>query len=312
MRAGRLAGRPAGDVDRPNERFRICADPTYRGAWDAALDDAPRAGAGAFTARRTRFEAVGPTRAMRADIALAYSGRPWATVPLELARSCRRATQQLERRLQPTTMLSRLWLLPALGLSMRTPHFPAASLSAALVRGVTGPALAADTTSTARLSVEGKRLGAQQALRGYATLPTPVLWTRRGSANAAVTTTALFSVTPTRGCSVDAKVTSRGVVTRAPALAQVDEALGDSQLLHRGRRHRGAWAEGTVRDQGGRQQLTSVSAVQIARHRYLQLRVVATGGNGCSEFVFRTGAAAVGAERIVKDASLHLRIVPAS
>jgi len=63
-------------------------DAVCRGGWDAALetlDAALRAGYGDFTATRSAIEAVGPTRATRAAVSIAYRGRPWATVPLELS-----------------------------------------------------------------------------------------------------------------------------------------------------------------------------------------------------------------------------------
>lgn len=51
----------------------------------ARLDDALRAGNAGFTATRSAMEPIGPTDANRVDVSLAYRGRPWSTIPLELA-----------------------------------------------------------------------------------------------------------------------------------------------------------------------------------------------------------------------------------
>jgi len=49
------------------------------------LDDALRRGHGDFTATRTELEPIAQTGAQRVDIKLAYRGRSWATVQLEIA-----------------------------------------------------------------------------------------------------------------------------------------------------------------------------------------------------------------------------------
>jgi hypothetical protein len=49
------------------------------------LDDALEAGHADFTASRTTAQEIGETRAIRVGVKLAYRGRPWATVPLEIS-----------------------------------------------------------------------------------------------------------------------------------------------------------------------------------------------------------------------------------
>lgn len=49
------------------------------------LDDALEAGHADFTASRTPAEEIGETGAIRVGLKLAYRGRPWATVPLEIS-----------------------------------------------------------------------------------------------------------------------------------------------------------------------------------------------------------------------------------
>jgi hypothetical protein len=50
-----------------------------------SLDQALRTGHGDFTAQRTEMQAVGDSPALRTTIRLAYRGRPWASVRLEVA-----------------------------------------------------------------------------------------------------------------------------------------------------------------------------------------------------------------------------------
>jgi hypothetical protein len=49
------------------------------------LDQALRTGHGDFTAQRTEMQRVGDSPAQRTTIRLAYRGRPWASVQLEVA-----------------------------------------------------------------------------------------------------------------------------------------------------------------------------------------------------------------------------------
>lgn len=62
-------------------------DATFRDAAGRMLDRLDEALAepyGGFTFTRSEIEDVGPTRAKRLDVALAYEGRSWSTVRLEL------------------------------------------------------------------------------------------------------------------------------------------------------------------------------------------------------------------------------------
>ena len=56
------------------------------------LDDALEAGHTGFTASRTTAQEIGETRAIRVGVKLAYRGRPWATVPLEVSSRSRRSS----------------------------------------------------------------------------------------------------------------------------------------------------------------------------------------------------------------------------
>lgn len=61
------------------------------------LDDALRRGHGDFTATRTELEAIADTGAQRVDIKLAYKGRSWATVQLEIAPAEGQAGREIDR-----------------------------------------------------------------------------------------------------------------------------------------------------------------------------------------------------------------------
>lgn len=61
------------------------------------LDDALRRGHGDFTATRTELEPIAETRAQRVDIKLAYRGRSWATVQLEIAVVEGQAGREIDR-----------------------------------------------------------------------------------------------------------------------------------------------------------------------------------------------------------------------
>jgi hypothetical protein len=72
-----LRARATQDLD---AAFRAAADEMIE-----RLDDALRAGHADFTASRTAGEEIGETRAIRVGVKLAYRGRPWATVPVEIS-----------------------------------------------------------------------------------------------------------------------------------------------------------------------------------------------------------------------------------
>jgi hypothetical protein len=75
-------------------------DTTYRHAVEEMLDrldEALRHGHGDFTATRTEPEAVAETGAQRLDIKLAYRGRSWATVRLEIAGAEGAAGREIDR-----------------------------------------------------------------------------------------------------------------------------------------------------------------------------------------------------------------------
>lgn len=83
-------------------------DAAFRAAAEAMierLDDALEAGHADFTASRTTAREIGETRAIRVGVKLAYRGRPWATVPLEIS-SARSSKKQ--PRLQSRRVCSRL------------------------------------------------------------------------------------------------------------------------------------------------------------------------------------------------------------
>jgi len=61
------------------------------------LDDALETGHGDFTASRTELEQVGATGAARVGVRLAYRGRPWGTVPVEIACAEGRSGEEIER-----------------------------------------------------------------------------------------------------------------------------------------------------------------------------------------------------------------------
>ena len=61
------------------------------------LDDALRRGHGDFTATRTELEPIADTGAQRIDIKLAYRGRSWATVQLEIAVAEGQAGREIDR-----------------------------------------------------------------------------------------------------------------------------------------------------------------------------------------------------------------------
>ncbi len=61
------------------------------------LDAALRRGHGDFTATRTQLEPIAETRAQRVDIKLAYRGRSWATVQLEIAVAEGQAGREIDR-----------------------------------------------------------------------------------------------------------------------------------------------------------------------------------------------------------------------
>ncbi len=61
------------------------------------LDDALRRGHGDFTATRTELEPIAETGAQRVDIKLAYRGRSWATVQLEVAPAEGEAGLEIDR-----------------------------------------------------------------------------------------------------------------------------------------------------------------------------------------------------------------------
>ena len=61
------------------------------------LDDALEAGHADFTASRTAPQPVGRTRALRVGVKLAYRGRSWGTVPVEISGAEGRAADEFER-----------------------------------------------------------------------------------------------------------------------------------------------------------------------------------------------------------------------
>jgi hypothetical protein len=61
------------------------------------LDDALEAGHADFTASRTTAQEIAETRAIRVGVKLAYRGRPWATVPLEISSAEGRSAAEFER-----------------------------------------------------------------------------------------------------------------------------------------------------------------------------------------------------------------------
>lgn len=61
------------------------------------LDDALEAGHAGFTASRTTAQEIGEARAIRVGVKLAYRGRPWATVPLEISSAEGRSGAEFER-----------------------------------------------------------------------------------------------------------------------------------------------------------------------------------------------------------------------
>lgn len=61
------------------------------------LDDALEAGHAGFTASRTAAREIGETRAIRVGVKLAYRGRPWATVPLEISSAEGHSGAEFER-----------------------------------------------------------------------------------------------------------------------------------------------------------------------------------------------------------------------
>lgn len=61
------------------------------------LDDALEAGHTGFTASRTTAQGIGETRAIRVGVKLAYRGRPWATVPLEVSSAEGGVADEFER-----------------------------------------------------------------------------------------------------------------------------------------------------------------------------------------------------------------------
>ena len=61
------------------------------------LDNALRRGHGDFTATRTELEPIADTGAQRIDIKLAYRGRSWATVQLEIAVAEGQAGREIDR-----------------------------------------------------------------------------------------------------------------------------------------------------------------------------------------------------------------------
>lgn len=61
------------------------------------LDAALRRGHGDFTATRTEVQPIAETGAQRADIKLAYRGRSWATVQLEIAAAEGHAGREIDR-----------------------------------------------------------------------------------------------------------------------------------------------------------------------------------------------------------------------
>lgn len=61
------------------------------------LDDALEVGHADFTASRTAAQKVGATRALRVGVKLAYRGRPWATVPVEISSAEGRSGADFER-----------------------------------------------------------------------------------------------------------------------------------------------------------------------------------------------------------------------
>jgi len=74
--------------DEPRARATKDYDTAFRAAMDdlvTRLDPALREGHGDFTAQRTALEPVGDSPAQRTSIRLAYRGRSWATVQLEVA-----------------------------------------------------------------------------------------------------------------------------------------------------------------------------------------------------------------------------------
>jgi Nucleotidyl transferase AbiEii toxin, Type IV TA system len=76
------------------------------------LDDALEARHADFTASRTAAQEIGETRAIRLGVKLAYRGRPWATVPLEISSAEGRSGAELER--VPVRPLDRLGIeMPA-------------------------------------------------------------------------------------------------------------------------------------------------------------------------------------------------------
>jgi hypothetical protein len=61
------------------------------------LDDALETGYADFTASRTTAQEIGETRAIRVGVKLAYRGRSWATVPLEIASAEGRSGTEFDR-----------------------------------------------------------------------------------------------------------------------------------------------------------------------------------------------------------------------
>jgi hypothetical protein len=61
------------------------------------LDDALEAGHADFTASRTTAQEIGETRAIRVGVKLAYRGRPWTTVPLEISSAEGGVADEFER-----------------------------------------------------------------------------------------------------------------------------------------------------------------------------------------------------------------------
>jgi len=84
-----LRARATQDLD---AAFRAAADEIVE-----RLDDALEAGHGDFSASRTVIEEIGATRAIRVGVKLAYRGRPWATVPVEIASAEGRSGEEIER-----------------------------------------------------------------------------------------------------------------------------------------------------------------------------------------------------------------------
>jgi hypothetical protein len=95
-----LRARATQDLD---AAFRAAADELVE-----RLDDALEAGHGDFTASRTAIEEIGETQAIRVGVKLAYRGRPWGTVPVEISSAEGRSGEEIER--VPTRSLGPLGL----------------------------------------------------------------------------------------------------------------------------------------------------------------------------------------------------------